>query len=762
MFEGYLALGSSELINAARTEAYVAHQAPGMSFKRRQLESSLLHLALGDDKYESPAIDDAPWFDPRHPETGEFYGLYPLELQGFEDSTLTAAATELLSDGAVVGSQRETSRSLRVHGLLVGTSEAGVQAGLAWLMNVVRDPGCSAADDCGAGDLSYFRAEPRVDEMVWLDQELPSKVERFGTLASGKTLIHRFTNFEAPASMPMRVAWSGQWAEGNRYLFGALGPDGETLEVSGPVTPFRRNYFPNPSLRSTTAGLIPDSSTVVSRVPGGGVNGGAGARVTGYPSGLPFGYNFGSGGFGDGGFGGIGPDVDTTDAGGFSTVNVVVPAGRVTASLAIRSDVGSTVTVSLYDPTSGTLLGQVDHLADDSWTRVAVTGLAAPGTITTTAQPSALQYVDLFDEGGYPLLAAAIDKAASGRLIVTPVPPTVRLVVSGTAGFDVDQFLIERGSFAGSFFDGDSTVSGYTATWEGPASGSSSTLVRQARTFATGRDAGFNPFLQSLDGDTPQVRLTWWGRAGIAPDEQVQPLVRILHGVHCTQGPKIIARYNDKGGWYLDVDLLFTAEIPAPFTPLTPLSTQVTATKHFLDVGEPAELDALWLYDPAGPAPSLPPAAPVLLPVNTTTVLDWRRSYIEIPAPAVAENSLTIPQLAITTGSAPISNMRLRFHGNPFDFDPTAVDPMSYCGEFLISYLPARTRLVLNGITERATASRPGKAPVSAAHLISSDIGGAPMVWPSLSCGMSYVLTVDVPTSGSHDYDLELQVATRE
>lgn len=168
------------------------------------------------------------------------------------------------------------------------------------------------------------------------------------------------------------------------------------------------------------------------------------------------------------------------------------------------------------------------------------------------------------------------------------------------------------------------------------------------------------------------------------------------------------------------------------------------------------------LIDPdCGPLPAAP-LPPAIDDTCVTDEVDWRRYWAEIPADEIAQWAGTVPTITITTKDTEKRQARVRFYPNPFEYAPEIVDPDSYCGEFIVSYLPPNTALTVNGMTEESWASVAGRAPVPADHLLYGT-DGAPMTWPELSCGIPYVMTIDVPLADDIDeIELELVVNRRE
>lgn len=153
MYPGYLVLAGVEVINAERTALYVQRALPGLGFRDTWGGiDGRLHLAVNDMvTYESPMIDQAPWYDPRDVNSWNFYGLYPLEIVGAEDSTLTASVTDLVGGGSVASAAYSTGRQVMVRGILVGLNEAAVDGGMRWLSSVLHlmaDGACVSSEAC--------------------------------------------------------------------------------------------------------------------------------------------------------------------------------------------------------------------------------------------------------------------------------------------------------------------------------------------------------------------------------------------------------------------------------------------------------------------------------------------------------------------------------------------------------------------------------------------------------------------------------------
>jgi hypothetical protein len=103
-----------------------------------------------------------------------------------------------------------------------------------------------------------------------------------------------------------------------------------------------------------------------------------------------------------------------------------------------------------------------------------------------------------------------------------------------------------------------------------------------------------------------------------------------------------------------------------------------------------------------------------------------------------------VPTLEIASGAYAARQVRVRYHPNPFDYSVEQVDTTTWCAEQIISYLPASSVMTLDGVTQRAWAEVKGGVAQSADHLLYGT-NGQPATWPILSCGISYVISLEVP-----------------
>lgn len=198
MFDGYLALGDIELINAARTTKYVQTLVPELPFVRVTSDYDTLAEALGDDPYVSPVVDGAVWVSPDDENSEDFYGLYPLSIEGIPDSTMSAGVTQGILNGGFVNSQRNSTRSIRVHGILLAKTEIALESGLTWLRNALpyRVPDCLV---CRWSSLKYFLDKPPASDDITLLYPVERYFHRVKTTVSVSIIKHFDLNCDAAA-----------------------------------------------------------------------------------------------------------------------------------------------------------------------------------------------------------------------------------------------------------------------------------------------------------------------------------------------------------------------------------------------------------------------------------------------------------------------------------------------------------------------------------------------------------------------------------
>lgn len=158
MYRGFFKYDNTEIINVARTMAYIAAglRPPDTDFEPPVACDGLAE-SLGES-YRTPVLDEAPWYDLARPETHGFAGVLPLDITGLTGSTAARDTTENIGDGGVTGPVRRTTRTIGVSALLVGESAESVNAGLEWLTTVLHR---QCTDTTFGALLQGFKALPQ-------------------------------------------------------------------------------------------------------------------------------------------------------------------------------------------------------------------------------------------------------------------------------------------------------------------------------------------------------------------------------------------------------------------------------------------------------------------------------------------------------------------------------------------------------------------------------------------------------------------------
>lgn len=349
--------------------------------------------------------------------------------------------------------------------------------------------------------------------------------------------------------------------------------------------------------------------------------------------------------------------------------------------------------------------------------------------------------------------------------VATTKSRNVRIRITAVGALDVDQGLLERGTYLMPYFDG--SVGGspeYTTSWVGGTVGQAMSLIRWNGAPMYQRDNDrWRPFVRVLHGVLPGFGMTVTQYGTVPIDLCAAPYERQFHDTTCTYGPIEKSTTELSTGIMMEVQFILVSGSPAPFGSTRIFHTGPIAELDwdaFTDVAPPVQPVSV-IVDPNCPpipAPPRPPSIPDLCVGAKPN--SWRRHRLEIPASEVAAWAGTVPTIKLTTVDDVVRQVRVRFHPNPFGFEADEVDPHSYCSEFILSYMPKNTELLLDGTVERAAASVAGASSVPANNLLyASD--GSPMTWPELSCGIGYVMTIDTPVGTADEVELELALTRK-
>lgn len=148
-------LSGQEIVNSARTLAYLenGYGPPSMQVNGGCFCSNIRELIECDSEpYVSPEVDGAPWYDASVPESADFAGFLPVEIEGL-GSTYSRTSADKITGGAALGRLRPGPRTIIWRGYLFGRSDCAVRFGLGWLTANLAGSGCEA---CGGEELDIL------------------------------------------------------------------------------------------------------------------------------------------------------------------------------------------------------------------------------------------------------------------------------------------------------------------------------------------------------------------------------------------------------------------------------------------------------------------------------------------------------------------------------------------------------------------------------------------------------------------------------
>lgn len=153
--------------------------------------------------------------------------------------------------------------------------------------------------------------------------------------------------------------------------------------------------------------------------------------------------------------------------------------------------------------------------------------------------------------------------------------------------------------------------------------------------------------------------------------------------------------------------------------------------------------------DPDCPTPPAPPAPPTIDDACIIAPNSYNRTVVAISADTVPRNLTAYPVITLTAGAADVRQARIRFWENPDSLTIDDLDPCSFDGEIVVSYLASGATMVIDGVLHEATISKPGFPTVNGNHLLYGPDGG-PVDWPELSGGIPYLVTLELDSTAPY------------
>jgi hypothetical protein len=252
-------------------------------------------------------------------------------------------------------------------------------------------------------------------------------------------------------------------------------------------------------------------------------------------------------------------------------------------------------------------------------------------------------------------------------------------------------------------------------------------------------------------------------------DDCAAEYMRYLRRVGLTDGPRTRRREVIAGGIVRTVDFVVTAEIPWVYNEpvlaakgsskeILPMAVPYRTVRLARNINDCVQAPVQRVLDPKGP--TVPPAPPAsLLQPPPDMAAPAKNPYaVMVPASTIPQWLTAVPIVKITAGSVDVRHIRVRFFPIPLDsYTPSDIDPCSACGSFQIDYLPKGAEFTFDATEERAIITV-GGVPQTAEHLISGDKGVGGASYPSLSCGIPYMILIDTREQELRDVEVYMVV----
>lgn len=156
------------IINSELTEGLIATRGEAWFTALPELDTDDTVWRIQGDAvpYTEYEDFDTPWWDSDNPISGDFYGAYPLDVQGIESSTRSSSPFESVGEGGTPGRVRHGIRTLVFQVALMADSDEANAYGLAWLRRALLGGFCSDSltTKISTGlNLDYLASRPVLD-----------------------------------------------------------------------------------------------------------------------------------------------------------------------------------------------------------------------------------------------------------------------------------------------------------------------------------------------------------------------------------------------------------------------------------------------------------------------------------------------------------------------------------------------------------------------------------------------------------------------
>lgn len=250
MFTGFLKVGDVEIINDARAKGYAETAECPLSWHQCDCEG--LADATGPGAFVHADVGDAPWYDPRNPESKRFYGVTGLAFRDLASSTLQRDVVEGITNGGVAGQSRYAGKTIRVRAWLSADGMDALEYGMGWIKAALANRRCAQHDySCGGTEAEFFVDCPPARAIV------PDYTE---WVLAGTNLATN-PSFEVDAGIPAGATRSTEWSRyGSSSLavpYPATGLAIEPLETSVGLTDLSPSGLKGDLVEAEQPGLYP-------------------------------------------------------------------------------------------------------------------------------------------------------------------------------------------------------------------------------------------------------------------------------------------------------------------------------------------------------------------------------------------------------------------------------------------------------------------------------------------------------------------------
>lgn len=757
-YDGWLSLGGAEVVNRERTLAYASSFLPGLMLGDCS-SCRGLHAALDDAPYVSPAVDDAPWYDPNDAVSGRFYGLFPLSFTGFEDSTRTGTAVEATDTGGTVTGLRDASREMLVDGVMVAQDDEALAYGMAWLRSVLRGSACTSSVTCEGDDLCYFAACP------------PSEPEWTET---GVNLTHNpaMNAIGGERVVSQNRIWNPRFVGPGTSGFGWFG-QGSYTSSGGILTETFSAAATNRTLAQskTFAVQVGQKWTHSIKVK---VVSAAGTRK----------------------FRVYAP----SSAGTWQVASVdLQPGDQTTLSLSFTADIATTYLLLAVDavaagdvyeisePIASATAGPIAYF-DGSFARDDPYLYRWEGNPDASTSTRFVQHLDGWTAVGGEAMASqrwANSADQSLRLTTRAASGSVVQVATESSGWLTPgtAFLARAVSHVEQSSQGAGPTLRFTVT------GHPERTVEASAPDKPGDTPLSLLFTTPSDGSSYQLELVnpapsgapdvWFDDVTVQQTDYVVPWRRVLRTyrqVTVIGPPTVTQEFSPRAGAICKVEFILNAGVPWQYGyPALVGSVDVAGLQD--EPPQATASDPFFMLDDGPLDPCVQPAVPLPVqdPLCDPIPTPPTYPFVDVGCPVTEPTSAfaayisgslvplwseSVPVITLTTGSRAARGVRVRLLPQALPQQmPGDLDPCSSCLAFTVTYIPPSSSMVLDGMIERVVLSRPGGVLQAADHLLGRPTDGSDYGWTSLTCGTPYFLVVE-SAPGALDH-VELSMVAR-